>query len=193
MQRITKAPEERRQEILDTAIRLFYENGYEKTSITDIANAMHVAQGLCYRYFPSKEALFDAAVDQYAELLAGRYTAILKQTDLTLEQIIQDMPGFQEAEAEHTFSYKLCHGADSRKTHYHLSMCVCSKLLPVVTGLLLRAKEKGEIHAEDPETAASFCIYGQLGILLRTDLPAEEREKRLKAFLLELLHLWKTK
>ena len=49
MQRITKAPEVRRQEILDTAIRLFYENGYEKTSITDIANAMHVAQGLCYR------------------------------------------------------------------------------------------------------------------------------------------------
>lgn len=45
MQRITKAPEVRRQEILDTAIRLFYENGYEKTSITDIANAMHVAQG----------------------------------------------------------------------------------------------------------------------------------------------------
>ena len=32
MQRITKAPEVRRQEILDTAIRLFYENGYEKVN-----------------------------------------------------------------------------------------------------------------------------------------------------------------
>ena len=54
MPRITKAPEERRQEILDTAMRLFYQNGYEKTSIADIAQEMHVAQGLCYRYFPSK-------------------------------------------------------------------------------------------------------------------------------------------
>ena len=27
--RITKAPEERRKEIIDTAIKLFYENGYE--------------------------------------------------------------------------------------------------------------------------------------------------------------------
>ena len=56
--RITKEPEERKQEILDTAMRLFYEKGYEKTSIADIAKEIGVAQGLCYRYFPSKEALF---------------------------------------------------------------------------------------------------------------------------------------
>ena len=69
-------------------------------------------------------------------------------------------------ETDDTFSYKLCHGSDSMKTHYQLSICICRKLLPFVTDLLLRAKEKGEIHLNDPETAASFCLYGQLGILL---------------------------
>ena len=49
MSRITKEPEVRRQEILDTAMKLFYEKGYEKTSITDIAREMGVAPGLCYR------------------------------------------------------------------------------------------------------------------------------------------------
>ena len=67
--RITKEPEVRKQEILDTALKLFGENGYEKTSITDIAKAIGVAQGLCYRYFPSKEALFDSAIEQYADVL----------------------------------------------------------------------------------------------------------------------------
>ena len=62
MPRITKDPTERRQEILDTALKLFWEKGYEKTSMTEIAQAMQVAQGLCYRYFPSKEALFQTAV-----------------------------------------------------------------------------------------------------------------------------------
>ena len=61
MTRITKAPEERRQEIIDTAMKVFYEKGYEKTSISDIAKEMNVAQGLCYRYFSSKEELFDTA------------------------------------------------------------------------------------------------------------------------------------
>ena len=32
--RVTKEPEVRKQEILDTALKLFGENGYEKTSIT---------------------------------------------------------------------------------------------------------------------------------------------------------------
>ena len=70
--RITKDPEERRQEIIETAMHLFYEKGYEKTSIGDIAKAIGVAQGICYRYFPSKEALFDSTVDQYAQILADR-------------------------------------------------------------------------------------------------------------------------
>ena len=48
--RITKEPEERKQEILDTAMRLFYERGYEKTSIADIAKTIGVAQGLCNAY-----------------------------------------------------------------------------------------------------------------------------------------------
>ena len=77
--RVTKEPEVRKQEILDTALKLFGENGYEKTSITDIAKAIGVAQGLCYRYFPSKEALFDSAIEQYGQL------GILLADDLTQE------------------------------------------------------------------------------------------------------------
>ena len=76
--RISKEPAERKQEIIDTAMRLFYEKGYEKTSISDIAKAMNVAQGLFYRYFPSKEVLFDTAVEQYAQLQADQMTAFLK-------------------------------------------------------------------------------------------------------------------
>ena len=66
--RVTKEPEVRKQEILDTALKLFGENGYEKTSMTDIAKAIGVAQGLCYRYFPSKEALYIAVLRQILDI-----------------------------------------------------------------------------------------------------------------------------
>ena len=92
MPRITKEPEERRQEILDTSMRLFYEKGYEKTSITDIAKAMHVAQGLCYRYFASKEEIFDTALEQYAESLAAQMTKGMKDKEVPLAQLIREMP-----------------------------------------------------------------------------------------------------
>ena len=82
MARITKLPEERRKEIIDTAIKLFYEKGYEKTTISDIAKEINVAQGLCYRYFPSKEALFDCAIDQYAQSLADYIIEFTKDINL---------------------------------------------------------------------------------------------------------------
>ena len=65
MARISKPPEVRRQEILDTAMELFAEKGYEDTSMADIARRMGVVQGLCYRYFDSKRVLFREAMEQY--------------------------------------------------------------------------------------------------------------------------------
>src|SRR5215472_7168678 len=44
-----------RQRILDTALRLFATNGYDGTSMRDIAAAAGCSLGLAYRYFPSKE------------------------------------------------------------------------------------------------------------------------------------------
>lgn len=46
----------------------------KKTSIADIAKEIGVAQGLCYRYFPSKEALFDCAIEQYADEIVSKFT-----------------------------------------------------------------------------------------------------------------------
>ena len=101
--RVTKEPEIRKQEILDTALKLFGENGYEKTSITDIAKAIGVAQGLCYRYFPSKEALFDSAIEQYADVLVEQFIGAEKDDHKTLRQIIEDIPPFTGSGCEKFF------------------------------------------------------------------------------------------
>ena len=185
--RITKEPEVRKQEILDTALKLFGENGYEKTSITDIAKAIGVAQGLCYRYFPSKEALFDSAIEQYADVLVEQFVGSEKDSQKTLRQIIEDMPATMEQ--KDTKYYSVFHGAENKKFHYQLSLKVCEKLTPLVEKLLLRARQKGEIQFDDIQAAAMFCVYGQLGILLADDLTQEDKSKRIREFLIFALHL----
>ena len=52
--RIIKDPEERKQEIIEAALHLFSQKGYEHTTIQDIAKYLNISQGLCYRYFKSK-------------------------------------------------------------------------------------------------------------------------------------------
>ncbi|MDR1525069.1 MAG: TetR/AcrR family transcriptional regulator [Tannerella sp.] len=56
---------EKKQLIMDVALRLFAENGYANTSIDKIAKSIGIAKGLLYTYFKNKEDLL------YQILLSG--------------------------------------------------------------------------------------------------------------------------
>lgn len=53
-----------RARIMDAALTLFGQQGYESTSVKQIAQAAGVAQGLLYNYFESKEHLLAAIFQQ---------------------------------------------------------------------------------------------------------------------------------
>ena len=52
--RVTKEPDVRRVELLSTAMALFTQFGYDKTSVQMITDKVGVAKGLFYHYFDSK-------------------------------------------------------------------------------------------------------------------------------------------
>ncbi|MFF2755445.1 TetR/AcrR family transcriptional regulator [Psychrobacillus sp. NPDC058041] len=52
-----------RQNIIESATRHFSENGYEATSIQEIADDCGIAKGSLYKFFPSKEDLYIAFHD----------------------------------------------------------------------------------------------------------------------------------
>ena len=106
---------------------------------------------------------------------------------MSLTEIIEKMPTFLEAEDDGSYAQKICHDKSNVKFHNQLSLKICSKLQPIVTELLVAANEQGNIHIQDTETAASFCVYGQLGVLLNQKISADERVNRIRSFLLELM------
>ncbi|HRW38763.1 MAG TPA: TetR/AcrR family transcriptional regulator [Aquihabitans sp.] len=64
--RATAKGEATRAAILEAAIERFGRDGYRATSVADIARHAQVSGTAAYAYFPSKEALFLAAVDEDA-------------------------------------------------------------------------------------------------------------------------------
>ena len=64
-----------RRRLYETAIRLIGEQGYEATTLRDVAKRAGVSAGLLYRYFPSKRsvvlALYDELSDAFAREAAG--------------------------------------------------------------------------------------------------------------------------
>ncbi|HSB79245.1 MAG TPA: TetR/AcrR family transcriptional regulator [Candidatus Methylomirabilis sp.] len=67
---------ERRGQILGAARRLFWKQGFGRTTMPEIAGAAELAPGTLYLYFPSKDALYiELLIDGYAKLLADLQAA----------------------------------------------------------------------------------------------------------------------
>ena len=66
-----------RQNILDTAMRVFAEHGYAQANMRTIALAAGISVGGVYLYFKSKEELYLTLMEQWIEDLSQRTTAAL--------------------------------------------------------------------------------------------------------------------
>lgn len=64
-----------RQLLEDTAWQLFQEQGYDATTVQDIADAANVAPRTFFRYFPSKEAVLYPELDAITEELSNAFAA----------------------------------------------------------------------------------------------------------------------
>jgi len=64
---VTAKAEETRERIVDSALQLFREQGFDETTMRDIADAAGVATGAAYYYFRSKEELVMAFYLRTAE------------------------------------------------------------------------------------------------------------------------------
>lgn len=69
-------PEEKRARVMQTARRLFVQQGFHNVSIPDIVKASGVSTGAIYSYFPNKEALarhiHEQTLDEFHSLFCQR-------------------------------------------------------------------------------------------------------------------------
>lgn len=69
---MTSAREDRREEIIGVAARLFARDGFHGVSIDELGSAVGISGPALYRYFPRKESILSAMlVDISQRLLAG--------------------------------------------------------------------------------------------------------------------------
>ena len=79
--------EQTRAAILGSAIEVFGQRGFRSTTIRQISGTLGIAAGSIYTYFPSKEALFRAAVGEGWERFLGELAAIVSAPLLLRERL----------------------------------------------------------------------------------------------------------
>lgn len=65
--RVCPKAAQRREEILDAAIRCFREKGFHAASMSSIAKAFGMSAGHIYNYFDSKEDIIEAIVNRWLD------------------------------------------------------------------------------------------------------------------------------
>ncbi|MFB7908930.1 TetR/AcrR family transcriptional regulator [Kitasatospora sp. NPDC056076] len=65
-----------RDEALSAATRLFWERGYEATSVTDLTTAMGIRPGSLYAAFGDKRSLFEEVVRRYGHSPVGAFVGV---------------------------------------------------------------------------------------------------------------------
>ena len=68
----------KRTQILDTAEKLFFERGYDRTSVQDILDELHLSKGGFYHYFDAKDSVLRAVSERRAQDRFDRLTGEAK-------------------------------------------------------------------------------------------------------------------
>lgn len=79
--------EERRKQILESALAVFSQKGFHASNVSDVAAHAGVSQGTIYWYFSSKEELFDAAIMAYFEGFGVEMAAVLQSDGTASEKL----------------------------------------------------------------------------------------------------------
>ena len=186
MARTVKQPDERRQELLDTAMRLFVERGVEEVSIRDIAEAADVTPGLIYHYFDSKTELFNEVLDSYASQCAEVDIRILDDPALSFTEKIDALLD-AIAREEHRPYHEFFHKTGNRAFHDQLSRRMCDLIRPhLAQALIVEAYRRGA-ELSSAETLADFVTHGLINVLSDPDTPDPKVLEHVRGYVFALV------
>ena len=176
--RISKPPEERKQEIMDAAMQAFTEKGYEQTTMRDIAAVIGVVPGLCYRYFNSKQELFDSAVSQYVLDYCAPIVQALKRYRGDIDGLLDCVADlFLDRDGKEKY-HEFFHQAENKTFHSLLFLSNCDYLFPYVKSFF-----------DDTASFSKFVLYGLFPILNDDELSPERKTELARGYITGLLKL----
>ena len=162
---MAKTKEERRNEIIETAGKLFEEKGYEQTQVQDIVNEIGVAKGLFYYYFKSKDEVMEELADRYADAIIDAVNNLIDKDIATFDKINRIFQIFIDSAEKKFGIFMGILNVKNGITHERIFFNVGKKMVPLVTELILSGNDNGECNCSDPKFITEFLVSGLFNIM----------------------------
>ena len=191
--RVVKEAEERREEILDAAEKLFAAKGFDNTSTGDILDAVGIARGTLYYHFKSKEEILDGVIGRITNRLMQDAGEIVRKKELpVLERLTK---AIMSLNVESKIGYEIMeqvHRPQNALMHQKMQATLLAGINPILTELVKEGIEQGICHTRYPESVVEMTIlYANVAFdeLNVAGLSPEQREKKIAGFIYNMERL----
>ena len=170
-----EAATDSRQEILRAAARLFQEQGYDATSMSDVAGALGLSKGGLYHHFQSKDEILFHLMDHAMDITQGQVidrVRELTEAEERLRMLIRLHIGvvLRERDREitvmlhenHPLPPPLRRRINTRKKDY----------VHFVEGLIADVQKQREAKGSVSPRAAAFALMGMINWIYQWYRPA---------------------
>ncbi|MDN3258733.1 TetR/AcrR family transcriptional regulator [Streptomyces sp. CSDS2] len=189
--RVTKSPDDRRDDILRAGQRVFGTTGFERATISELADAAEIGKGTFYLYFESKDHLLGALWERYVDAIVSTTQEILDESDdwwPTIDRVMGALVRHAIANAE---LHRIVYGSANAKA---LELCrqANQRVIDLMCAFVEEGTDAGAFRAGDTRVAFRMAYHASDGLLDDLIGQGDERvdidERRVTAMVLELVH-----
>ena len=164
---------ERRQELVETALRVFTDGSYRGTTTAEIARAAGVSEPILYRHFASKRDLYLAALDHVWGKARAAWEAALADTSdvhAALEQMGRGHYSVRDCKLQlaELWVQALSEASEDPELRRHLRRHM-REVHDFMADVIRRGQEQGVLHGDRDADAEAwiFLAGGILGMVGR--------------------------
>ena len=173
MGRTPKMVEDRRDQILEAALEVFAEKGFDRATNKDIARAAGITPGLIYHYFKSKKEVLLEAVEKYSPLRVIRSVTPAMRAmppEAFLRSVVQEVLSVLESEKFVAMLKVFLPEAMHKGVLAPAVFSAMKEATSFLAGFLRDKMQAGELQAADADLASHLLLGGLMDLVLRRQI-----------------------
>ena len=169
----------KRDEIVYAAMQLFFEKGYEATSVRMILDKVHGEVGMFYHYFKSKEELFQKVVERFFQDYRTSFVKISEECD-SMEQFLERMLEHYDKSME---NFHKLSGNMHWTIQYAMSARTIAEIKPAIVGMV----EKWKCRINEPSDLVAGQVLYAISATVHSESFGAMTQEEKRQVLIELM------
>ena len=181
--------------ILDIAEKMFVEQGFDQTSISQLLDATQIARGTLYYYFTSKEEIMDAIIERWIEQSFEQMRIWIKRKHLSIIERLMGALASLNMQKDGQELLDHLHAPQNALLHEKTNKILLSKAPQILYPLFQEGLQTGKMQTAYPYESIEMMLTYSLQLFDNSfqKLERAEQDQKIQAFIYLLEKIFQTK